>query len=153
MSVLEKNKQHNLNYQLSLSKLQLEMKLQQLQKERKDLMKIVDRSIRRLKYTFLGLTIFQFGFFYHCIFNIEWLGWDIMEPITYSVEVVKFLGLLRFFYTYQRDGDMEGIYNVMINHYCNKYPIVGNRLRYIEKRIQEIEAQLFVIYDYDFIQN
>jgi hypothetical protein len=153
MSILEKNKQHNLNYHLSLSKLKLEMKLQQLQKEQRDLMKIVDRSIQRIKYTFLGLTMFQFGFFYHCIFNIEWLGWDIMEPITYSVEVVKFLIFLRFFYTYQRDGDIEGIYKVLINRYCDKYPLTGNRLKYIEKRIAETEEQLAIIYDYDFIQN
>jgi len=27
----------------------------------------------------------QFGISYHCIFNVEWMGWDLVEPVTYSV--------------------------------------------------------------------
>ena len=22
---------------------------------------------------------------YHCIFNVEWLGWDLVEPVTFTV--------------------------------------------------------------------
>ena len=76
-----------------------------------------------------------------------------MEPITYSVEVSKFLAMLRFFYVYQKDGDLEGIYGVLTNRYCQKYPIVGNKLQQINGRIHEIEEKLSVIYQYDFIQN
>jgi hypothetical protein len=131
----------------------LESKLHELKKDHEELKRVIDQSIQRLKMTFFGMTFVQFCFFYHCIFNIEWLGWDIMEPITYSVEVLKFLVLLRFFYMYRKDGDLEGIYSVMLNRFCQKNPVVGNKLSMIEERIEEIKQKLQVIYDYDFIQN
>ena len=153
MSILEKDKHFNLNYKLSVQRMSLEAKLHELQREHDELMTGINKSIQRLKYTFFGMTIFQFGFFYHCIFNIEWLGWDIMEPITYSVEVAKFLVFLRFFYMYRKDGDLEGIYSVMVNRFCRKNPLIGNKLQTIESRIEEIKKKLQVIYEYDFIQN
>ena len=27
----------------------------------------------------------QFGLGYHCIYNVEYLGWDLVEPLTYTV--------------------------------------------------------------------
>lgn len=153
MSLLEKNKYYNLNFHLSLQKLSLESKLKELQKEKSGIMEKVDKNIRRVKLAFLGMTMLQFGFFYHCIFNVEWLGWDIMEPITYSLEIAKFLFFLRFFYMNQKDGGLDGIYDVMVDKYCQRFPTVGNQLNFVQQRIEETEKKLAVIYDYDFIYN
>ena len=47
---------------------------------------------------FLGMSTFftaQFFVGYHCIFNVEWLGWDLVEPVTYTVGQGSFmLGLV-----------------------------------------------------------
>lgn len=37
----------------------------------------------------------QFFVSYHCIYNVSWLGWDLVEPLTYSVSQGSFiLGLI-----------------------------------------------------------
>ena len=28
----------------------------------------------------------HWSFFYHTIYNVEWLGWDLMEPVTYTFD-------------------------------------------------------------------
>ena len=34
----------------------------------------------------------QFTVGYHCIYNVEYLGWDLVEPVTYSVAQGMFVG-------------------------------------------------------------
>ena len=49
---------------------------------------------KRAKAFFGGLTIFftlQFGLSYHAIFNVAWLGWDLVEPLTYTVSQGTFM--------------------------------------------------------------
>lgn len=153
MSVLEKNKYFNLNYHIKLRRLKLESKLKHLQNQKEEILRAVDKTIGRIKATFLGLTLLQFGFFYHCIFNIEWLGWDIMEPITYSLEMAKFLVFLRFFYMYKQEGHVQGIYQMLTARFCEKNPETGAQLEMMEQQIKNTEEKLAVVYDYDFIYN
>ena len=32
-----------------------------------------------------GFFTAQFGVGYHFIYNVEWLGWDLVEPVTYTI--------------------------------------------------------------------
>ena len=34
---------------------------------------------------------FQFGISYYTIFEVEWLGWDLVEPWTYSISQGSFV--------------------------------------------------------------
>jgi hypothetical protein len=46
------------------------------------------KAARRTKLYFVSAFLLfgaQFGISYHCIYNVEWLGWDLVEPITYSI--------------------------------------------------------------------
>jgi hypothetical protein len=46
------------------------------------------KAARRTKVYFVSAFVLfaaQFGISFHCIYNVEWLGWDLVEPITYSV--------------------------------------------------------------------
>lgn len=38
----------------------------------------------------------QFGIGYHCIYNVEWLGWDLVEPLTYTIGQGLFIGGMVF---------------------------------------------------------
>jgi len=43
---------------------------------------------QRAKAFFSGMTLFftlQFGISYYTIFVVPWLGWDLVEPLTYTV--------------------------------------------------------------------
>jgi hypothetical protein len=44
----------------------------------------------------------QFGVSYHAIFVVPWLGWDLVEPITYSV--TQGSAILGLFYMYRHRG-------------------------------------------------
>lgn len=133
--------------------MQLRQKLAELQRKKKGLVQIVDAGIKRVKISLLTLTVMQFSFFYYCIFQVPWLGWDIMEPITYSVEILKFLFALRFFYKYKKDGDLTSFYDVLEERFRYKNPIVGKELRDLDLHIDSIRESLEVINKYDFIQN
>ena len=43
----------------------------------------------------------QFGISYYCIYEVDWLGWDLVEPITYTIGqglfVAGLLYSLRYF--------------------------------------------------------
>lgn len=45
----------------------------------------------------LGFLAAQWGFFYYTIYEVEWLGWDLMEPITFTVGQSGFV-LSLFYY-------------------------------------------------------
>lgn len=55
----------------------------------------LDRKIDRrvTVFSFLGLSFMtaQWGWFFYTIYMVDWLGWDLMEPITYSVGQLGFL--------------------------------------------------------------
>jgi hypothetical protein len=51
---------------------------------------------------FISLTAFllaagQFGAGYYCIYEVPWLGWDLVEPMTYTIAQGMFI--LGLFYS------------------------------------------------------
>jgi len=51
----------------------------------------IDRRITAYSLLGLGFMTAQWGVFFYTIYMVEWLGWDLMEPLTYSVGQVGFL--------------------------------------------------------------
>jgi hypothetical protein len=45
----------------------------------------------------LGLLAAQWGFFYYTIYEVDWLGWDLMEPITFTVGQSSFVLSLYYY--------------------------------------------------------
>jgi len=43
------------------------------------------------------------------IFGVDWLGWDIIEPLTYSVGVIYTLIGIRFYRKYRLDRSSKTI--------------------------------------------
>lgn len=76
----------------SANLLSKKLQLQDLKSELDQInqIKIQKLALQRRKMKLLGMA--SFGFFsaqlvfgYHFIFNIEWLGWDLVEPMTYTI--------------------------------------------------------------------
>lgn len=64
------------------------------------IMRKVRRRTNALCLGGLSAVLGQWSFFYYTIYEVEWLGWDLMEPITYSVGQGSFvLGLLYYLST------------------------------------------------------
>lgn len=63
---------------------------------KKDEIEASEKARHRLQVMCMtGFFTLQFLVGYHSIFNVEWLGWDLVEPMTYTVGQGSFiLGLL-----------------------------------------------------------
>lgn len=53
-----------------------------------------------------GVHIVTFGYM---IFFVEWLGWDIIEPLTYTVGVMYTLLGIRFYKKYNANRNYQNI--------------------------------------------
>ncbi len=47
--------------------------------------------------------------FGYAIFFVDWLGWDIVEPLTYTVGVIYTLMGIRFYRKYRMDRSSKSI--------------------------------------------
>jgi hypothetical protein len=46
------------------------------------------QAAARTRLFFKGASLFftlQFGISYYCIYEVDWLGWDLVEPLTYTL--------------------------------------------------------------------
>ena len=62
-----------------------------------------DKLLRVYRAGAIALTAAHLGVFGYMIFGVEWLGWDITEPLTFSVGALYTLMGLRFYRKFQKD--------------------------------------------------
>lgn len=55
------------------------------------------------------VTLLHLVSFGYMIFGVDWLGWDIVEPLTYTAGVVYTLIGIRFYRKYKVDRSSEHI--------------------------------------------
>lgn len=82
---------HESIYKLKSTQLLLQSEFDAMDKRKKEI-EAREGSKRRLM--FYGFSTFftaQFLIGYHAIFNVEWLGWDLVEPLTYTVGQGSFI--------------------------------------------------------------
>jgi len=98
-------------------------------------------------YAMTAFFTLQFGVGYHAIYNVEWLGWDLVEPLTYSVGQGSFiLGL--FIILRNKGADVE--YSDLEKLYCDKkrkkwlerYNFDLKRHAFLKRSLERIEARL-----------
>jgi len=96
---------------------------------------LIDSKVNfRINLIFLILISFLSaitGFFYHCIYNVEELGWDLVEPTTFLFSSIVYLLCLFWYVKLQK----RGFYST--NHL---YSELKNRLR----------LRRYVIYNFNF---
>lgn len=81
----------------------IEAKIQDTQRMINGMEEEADKLLRLYKLGVIGLTsahLFGFGYM---IFGVEWLGWDIIEPLTYSVMCLYTFFGMRFYRKFQKD--------------------------------------------------
>jgi uncharacterized membrane protein len=65
--------------------------------------------LRLYQWGAIGITAFHILTFGYMIFFVDWLGWDIIEPITFSVSCLYLLIALRFYRRFRRDRNQQSI--------------------------------------------
>ena len=62
----------------------------------------------RFFFTVLSGTVFtQLTLSYYGIFMVDWLGWDLIEPLTYTVSQGTFVALLLYWLRYSEDTSYQ----------------------------------------------
>ena len=98
----------------------------------------------------------QFGIGYHAIYNVAWLGWDLVEPITFSLGQGSFI--LGLFYIILRNKGADVEYSDLQALYCEKkrkewlkkhnfdlkrHSFLERRLELIDEKLSRAEEQRF----------
>ena len=90
---------------------------------------------------------FQFAVSYYAIFCVPWLGWDLVEPMTYTVSqglMVAGLGMtLKWRGLSTEYGDMQDYYCVAKQRkWLDKYNFDLKRYVFLKNKLDRIEAKL-----------
>lgn len=115
-----------------------------------------EKSSHTLRVYFLtGFFTMQFLVGYHAIFNVAWLGWDLVEPITFTVGQGSFImGLILILRNRGANveySDLENLYMVnqrnrwldKYNFDLKRYVFLKNKLQLIEEKLELVERQRF----------
>lgn len=127
------------NYSRNLSRRRATLEV--LTKDRDRIMEQSEKKGLFYVYLLLCISSFQLIFFYYTIFQVDWLGWDIMEPLTYSVELINVLIAMRFYYKYRSVRGFEQIIKNNREKFINSNPALKYRFRQLEKNIDELVTE------------
>ena len=134
-------------FQLRAIKLMAQNDFDELDAEKQKI-EIAEKKKHTLRvYAMTGFFTFQFLIGYHAIFNVGWLGWDLVEPITYSVGQGSFiLGLwiiLRNRGANVEYSDLEALYCEKKQRlWLEKYNFDLKRHSFLEKKLERLDAKL-----------
>lgn len=85
------------------------MKIVQTENKIEGILEKADKLLRIYKTGAIALSIAHIGGFGYMIFFVDWLGWDIIEPLTFSVGSLYSLLGLRFYRKFNKDRNEESI--------------------------------------------
>lgn len=84
-------------YKIKLVYFKLQADIEKMEKLKT---RIDKRAAKRAKYLLMTLCLIltvQTMFFYHMIYNVEHLGWDLVEPTTYLIQsIILLLGVMAY---------------------------------------------------------
>lgn len=109
---------------------------------RDEIFKVPDRRSKLYLKGILLLTMGQWAFFFYTVFFVDWLGWDIMEPITYSIEAASLAFALRFFYKHKTSRSYDRIFDMLRRKHLRKNPMLAIRVEQLNEDILNLEKEV-----------
>ena len=97
----------------------------------------------------------QFGVSYYSIFCVPWLGWDLVEPVTYSVSQGS--AILGLFYMYKNRG--AGVEYTELNDFwfarrqkkwLKKYSFDLHKLEFLRRQNQKLQDEIDQMEEFRF---
>lgn len=83
---------------------------------------------------------------YYCIYQVPWIGWDLFEPLTYSIAQGYFMCGVYFYLKNKQETNYKNLADFMNNYYKNKIYKKQNfepeRLDFMRTQLQETEAKI-----------
>lgn len=111
-------------YKMKLVYFKLQADIEKMEKLKT---RIDKRAAKRAKYFLFTLCLiltFQTGLYYHMIYNIDHLGWDLVEPTTYFLQsIILLLGVMaytKFHRNYMTGHKLieDSTYNIILKGYA-----------------------------------
>eukprot|EP00347_Sterkiella_histriomuscorum_P018926 403343635 len=136
-------------YKLNLHRIQIKDQIEKLEVQKA----ILDaRSAFRNKLFFnttFALFAAQFGISYYCIYEVEWLGWDLVEPLTYSIGQGLFVaGLVYSLRNYGKDTSFTSIdknyHETRLARWYNRNGVDPDRLKYLKEELATVQKKIRV---------
>lgn len=124
-------------HELNLVKAQI----RDLEAERDEIEGKAEKKINLYIKLILLATLAQFLSFYYAIFHVDWLGWDIIEPITYTVQCLTVVFGLRFYLKHGMGRDLQTIKVLNRNKIINKDKLVKARYQILNQQLAHKERQ------------
>ena len=134
-------------FQLRSLKTLTRLEFEALDKKKREIEASEKRRHTMRVYAMTAFFTGQFFLGYHAIYNVGWLGWDLVEPVTYSVGQGSFiLGLLIILRN--RGANVE--YSDLEELYCRKkranwmkkYNFDLKRHAFLKRSLERIEQKL-----------
>ena len=112
---------------------------------------IEDLDMRRTMRIPRAMTVFftlQFGIGYYSIFHVPWLGWDLVEPLTFSVGQGSFI--IALLYLLRNKGVNVDLYTGLEEHWNKQkmkrwelnYGFDLQRYEFLKNKLEKIDTQL-----------
>ena len=104
------------------------------------------KSTRALSMMSVWFT-FQFFMSYYCIYEVEWIGWDLFEPMTYTVSQGSALAGVWFVMRTRGSGTnytdlAEHMQRRRQRRWLKKYNFDLARYHFLEEKIKRIDNEL-----------
>ena len=98
-----------------------------------------------------AMTLFftlQFGIGYYSIYHVSWLGWDLVEPLTFTVGQGSFI--IALLYLLRNKGVNVDLYTGLEEHWNKKrmkrwelnYGFDLQRYEFLKNKLEKIDAEL-----------
>lgn len=89
----------------------------------------------------------QFGVSYYCIYEVDWLGWDLVEPLTYTIGQGMFVGGILYSL---RNLGQDTLFSSIDSYYKEKrlekwflkQGVEPDRLKFLQEELKHIETEL-----------
>ena len=112
---------------------------------------IEDLDMRRTMRIPRAMTVFftlQFGIGYYSIFHVPWLGWDLVEPLTFSIGQGSFI--IALLYLLRNKGVNVDLYTGLEEHWNKQkmkrwelnYGFDLQRYEFLKNKLEKIDTQL-----------
>ena len=113
--------------------------------------KIENLDMKRTMRIPRAMTLFftlQFGIGYYSIYHVSWLGWDLVEPLTFTVGQGSFI--IALLYLLRNKGVNVDLYTGLEEHWNKQkmkrwelnYGFDLQRYEFLKNKLEKIDAEL-----------
>ena len=128
---------------------EIDMQIRAINEKEREIKSKIKAQTRAVCFIGLSYLTAQWGFFYYTIYQVDWLGWDLMEPITFTVGQTGFL-LSLFYYIRTQDSEsyeaiLSRIENREKQRLLREHKVDVGRIKFLEEEKRRIKSLVEVI--------